>query len=207
MTDNAQKTPFGRSLNTVADDAATDAIRTTGRALPASVVARNPNGTIVTVKFEVNSVFTIPNVTVPVLFPEYVRWPIKVGDRGMVIPADAYLGGMSGLGGGVADLSQRANLTALAFAPLGNTAFTADVDQAQVTLYGPNGVTLRDASANTVLTVLPNSVVVTIGGTVMMSITSDGIALNGTVTIDGRQFLTHHHSGVQPGGGNTGNVV
>jgi hypothetical protein len=37
---------------------------------------------------------------------------------------------------------------------------------------------------------------------------SNSITLDApTVTIQGRSFLGHHHSGVVPGGGNSGNVV
>src|ERR1700743_7474 len=123
MTDNAQKTPFQRSMNRFAEQKALSAIQITGKSLPASVVA--VDGSIVTVKFEIqantsNSPFTLPNVTCPLAGPECIRYPTQSGAKGMVVSADAYLGGMSGLGGGVASLGLQANLSALVFFPFGN---------------------------------------------------------------------------------------
>lgn len=183
MSDNSKKTPLGQSLNTFAQKKVADAIQVLGKALPCSVVS--VNGAIITVKFEINSSFTLPEVTIPLFGPEYIRYPIKAGDTGMVLPADTYLGGVSGLGGGVADLTQRGNLSALAFLPLANTEWFS-VDPDAVTIYGPNGVVLMDqASACTfVLTpvsitmVAPNSVKATSGGTTM-ELTPAGWSLSG----------------------------
>jgi hypothetical protein len=152
-----QKLPFGVSLNAVARDRAVDAIEQQGRALPCSVVS--VKGAIVQVKFEVQSTWTLPNVTVPVFGPEYVRWPIQKGDKGYCMTADAYLGGVSGLGGGVASLVQQANLSALVFMPIGNVAWQT-VDGQAVVIYGPNGVTLRDSNSKVTFTLTPSGIVI-----------------------------------------------
>ena len=89
------KTPYGWRVNELATRRAMDAIQGTGRALPASVVSGN--GTFVTVNFEWQSPFTLPQVRVPVLASEYFRAPIGPGCKGVVIPADYSLGGVSGL--------------------------------------------------------------------------------------------------------------
>lgn len=189
MSGNQQKTPLGISLNRFAQGKAADAIQALGKALPASVVS--VRGAIVQVKFEVTSKFTLPNVTIPLIGSEYARPPIQPGCKGVVFPADAYLGGMSGLGGGTADLTPPANLTALVFSPIGNSGWTV-VDGNAFVIYGPNGVVLRDAGSGTVLTLT--------GGGIH-------IATSGDVVVDTISVRHHTHSGVQTGGGNSGPPV
>jgi hypothetical protein len=165
MSGNVQKTPLVDTLNSFAAAKAQEAINILGKALPASVVSIPVAGVpIVTVKFEVNdpTFTTLPNVTVPVLGSEYIRVPLQTNPptKGVVFSIDAYLGGISGLGGGVADLTQRGNLSTLIFAPVGNTAFKA-VDGNTLTLYGaPNGGTVvQDTVQNaSSVSVLPTSV-------------------------------------------------
>ena len=79
----------------------------------------------------------------------------------------------SGTGGGVADLTQPTNLSALVYLPISNTEWQ-DVDGQVVTVYGPEGVTLRDSGSNTTFLLKPDSIAistpdsftVTVGGTV-----------------------------------------
>ena len=158
MSGNAQKTPIGLSLNRVASAKAKDAIQVLGKSLPASVVS--VKGSIVQVKFEVASGFTLPNVTIPLIGSEYIRPPIQPGCKGLVIAADAYLGGMSGIGGGTADLTPRANLTALIFTPIGNSGWTV-VDGNAAVIYGPNGVVLKSQSGTMTLTLTPTGIQIT----------------------------------------------
>lgn len=189
MADNAQKTPLGISLNRFAQGKANDAIQNLGKSLPATVVS--VRGAIVQVKFEVQSNFTLPNVTIPLIGSEYARPPIQPGCKGVVLAADAYLGGMSGLGGGTADLTPPANLTALVFAPIGNSGWTM-VDGNAFVIYGPNGVVLRDTGSGTVLTLTGGGIQITTSGDVKVNTIS----------------IPHHvHSGVQAGGGNSGPPV
>jgi len=152
MADNAQKTWFGRDLNRFAEQKALDALQLTGKALPASVVS--VAGSIVTVQFEISAApFTLPQVTVPILGPEYIRFPTQVGDKGFVVPADARLGAMSGLGKGTASLALPANLSALVFAPFGNKDWSATDDAQAAVIYGPNGAVLRTIDKKAVVTV------------------------------------------------------
>ena len=98
---------------------------------------------------------------------------MQPGDKGIVIPADTYLGGVSGQGGGIADLTPPANLSALVYLPISNTEWEA-VNGNVVTIYGPEGVTIRDQGSNTTFMLTPESVAivavdqykVTVGGTV-----------------------------------------
>jgi len=178
------RTPLAPALNAFAEKAINDAFQLTGKGLPCSVVS--VSGSIVTVKFEVNSQFTLPDVTVPLFGPEYIRYPIQIGDKGAVVPFDAYLGGMSGLGGGVADLTQRANLSTLVFLPIGNKLWTS-VDPNAVTIYGPNGVVLRDNRSNSIITLTPTSITVVAPnqiqlktGSTTLTITPSGWSITGT---------------------------
>ena len=123
MSDNAEKLWLQDSLNRTAINRAADAIARLGKALPCRVTA--VSGSIVTVEFEVSSQWTLPAVTIPKAEGPWIRSPTQVGDYGLTVPADAYLGGISGLGGGVANMVPRGNLTALAWVPVAATCFPA----------------------------------------------------------------------------------
>jgi hypothetical protein len=185
MADNVQKTPIARTLNQFAERKALGAISLFGKALPASVVAVVSSG-VVTVKFEIaktpNSPYTLPNVTVPLFGPEYIRYPIQAGCMGVVFPSDAYLGGVSGLGGGVADLSQRANLSSLVFFPIGNKAWTATDDPNSLVLYGPDGVIIRDQNSKTKITVTADGVVIDVQA-------GKAVTVNGNMIVSGNLQL------------------
>ena len=163
MPDNSQKTALARTLNQFAERKVRGAIDLFGKALPASVVAVVSSG-IVTVKFEIakttNSPYTLPNVTVPLFGPEYIRYPIQAGCMGVVFPSDAYLGGVSGLGGGVADLSLRGNLSTLVFFPIGNSGWSASDDPNALVLYGPDGVIIRNLAGTSKITTNADGVTV-----------------------------------------------
>lgn len=152
MASNAQKTPIARSLNRLAEQKALGAIQSLGKSLPCRVVA--VSGSIVTVAFELTNIpYTLPHVTCPTLGPEYVRYPTQVGDTGVVISMDAYIGGISGLGGGVADLTLRGNLSTLAFIGVASTAWSPTENSNALVLYGPDGAILRDLGKTATVTV------------------------------------------------------
>ena len=162
----AQKLPFARNMNAFAERKVNDAFQQLGKALPCSVVS--VSGQIVTVKFEIQSNFTLPNVTIPIYGAEYIRFPTQVGDKGMCFPADARLDQMSGIGSGVADLSQPGNLTALVFLPIGNKGWAASDDPQAVVIYGPNGVILRDTTKQSTVTISKTGIAMQSVGTVKM---------------------------------------
>lgn len=193
MAGNFQKTPITTSLNRFAEQKAADAIQVLGRALPCSVTS--VDGAIVTVKFEVNSLFTLPSVTIPQAGSAWAREPTQAGDLGFVVPADAYLGGVSGLGGGTAGLTQQTNLSALVFQPVTNKTWVA-VDPNAYTLIGPRGVVLRDVDSGSVLKLTPDAVSITCDdGTITLSAGGHTLTVgSGGVTIDGTVFETHVHT-------------
>ena len=189
MSGTNQKTPFARSMNLFAEKKIADALQKTGQSLPAHVV--EVNGAIVTVAFDVeNTPYTLPQVTIPLFGPEYIRYPIQVDDKGVVFAADASLRGNSGLGTGTADLSEPANLSALVFFPIANKAWS-EVDPQAVTIYGPNGVVLRDTGDAANITLTPDSITFTIGSSrIVMTadridITSPNVAEHGVIELDG----------------------
>jgi hypothetical protein len=100
---------------------ATDNFQNQAKKLPCHVKTVNNDDTVV-VTFDIQSdVFTLPDATYPQAFSKYSREPTQVGDKGYIVPNDVNLGGESGLGGGVANLFQRGNLTTGVFHPISNT--------------------------------------------------------------------------------------
>ncbi len=194
------KTPMVFGLNSFAEKKVADAIAQLGKSLPCTVAAVVSSG-IVRVNFEVDAApWTLPQVTVPILYPEYIRYPIQVGAKGACVAFDARLGGLTGLGSGTPGLSPPGNLTALAFDFLGSSDWSATDDPNALVLYGPNGVIIRDAGSAAVVNVAPTEISLTCAG--------HSIVINSSgVVIDGKVFLTHEHSGVQAGGSNTGGVA
>ena len=196
---DATKKPLAQSLQQIAQQQALNEIQKTGKALPCRVVQVVSSG-IVKVAFDVNSdPYTLPQVIVPIEYPEYIRYPIQVGDAGMVFPADVRISGICGLGGGVPTLSQPGNLSALSFVWLGNRNWTVTDDTQAVVIYGPNGVVLRDTGSAVKLILTPSGV--TIDGNVTVN---GSITATGNVTGEGTSLHTHVHSGVQTGSGDTG---
>jgi len=198
MADNSQTTPLVRTLTRFVQGEIENKVQQFGQSLPVSVVA--VDGPFVTVKFEVQSTITFPNMKVPQAISRYARPPTQVGDKGFVVAADVYLGGVTGLGGGYANYSRdESNLSTLVYVPLSNTSWPA-VDTNAYNITAPNGVVIKDDSGNSVITLTPSSIVLECGGS---SIVIDASG----VTIMGKDFLTHVHSGVQSGPSSTGGVV
>jgi len=199
MATNVQKTPLQTSLGRLTEGASQNAVQRLGKTYPCSVI--KVTGSIVTVKFEIiDPNITLPPATMPVFGPEYIRYPLQVGCKGMAIAADAFIGQMSGLGTGIATLAPQPNLSALMFMPLGNTGF-AEVDANTLVLYGHTAAKLQDSvGANATISLTNNAITLACGG--------HSIVINSSgVIIDGKVFLTHQHTGVQSGTGDTGGVL
>ena len=84
MADNAQKLSFASAAQKTATLKALDQIHNLGKEFPASVVKVDATKAIITIKFETDGSYTLPQVTIPLDGPEYIRYPIQVGDRGVV---------------------------------------------------------------------------------------------------------------------------
>jgi hypothetical protein len=185
------------------------------------------SGSIVTVAFEVNAApYTLPNITIPKAESPWIRMPTQVGDKGVTMPADAYLGGVSGLGGGVATLTRPGNLSALVFVPISNSG-SPPIDQNAAQVQGPNGAIIRttegttsqivtDTTGTTVTfgdsTVVVNATetALSYGATTSLVLNASGITmtfgsktivLNGSgLSINGESYEDHTH-GYFPGTG------
>jgi hypothetical protein len=206
LASNSQKIPVVLSLNQAMGNAAQTRTQLTGRCLPCSVVS--VDGAIVTVKFEVQAdPIVLPQVKMPLFGPEYIRYPIQVGDKGFAISADAYLGQMSGLGDGVASLRTQPNLSTLSFMPCGNKNWRS-VDKDALVLYAPNGCVLQDSNQTCTFTLTPSGIVIDLGSN-NLTITAGNITLDssGNLVVKGNVTWgatpttaeTHHHSGVSVG--------
>lgn len=233
MASNYTKLWLQKTLRRGAQLQALSAIQNTGRALPCRVVA--VAGSLVTVAFEMDaSPLTLPQITIPKAESPWIRMPTQVGDLGVTMPADAYLGGISGLGGGTATLTRPGNLSALVFVPV-SSKDSPPIDQNAAQVQGPNGVIIRTTTGTTSQVVTDqNGTTVTYGSTTIVTngteivltaggssitISSAGITFHGAVTGDntavftgnvtgsGTSLHTHVHSGVQSGGSNSGPPV
>ena len=217
MADNALKTPLALGVDSGARVRAINMIQLLGKALPCQVT-KIVSSQIVQVKFLISGgPWVLPEVTVPVATAEYVRLPVQVGDKGVAVPIDYYQGGVSGLGSGTADFTQRANLATLRFHPVGNANWST-VDNDALTMYGKNGVVLEDTAKKSVVTITPDEIIidltnsnnkkVTIKGTT--TITFDGdLHVKGNVVAgfgggDQVALQTHTHGNVMTGVGHTG---
>lgn len=183
MSNPAQKQQLSKNLTNVIRGAVADGNQISGQGLPCSVVS--VQGAIVTVAFDVTSDFTLPQVTCPVSESIYVILPIQVGDKGYVTSANARLGGVSGLGAGLAPLVNPSNLGGLVFVPVGSKAWT-QVDQNSVQVQGPNGAIIQTMDGTARVTINETKIEADWSGNTVIINTSQ-IALNWhgkTVVID-----------------------
>lgn len=145
---NNQKVPFPVALQQVMNNTADSHLQALGQAYPCHVTA--VNGAIVTVNFDLSAPgANYPPVTCPVATSKYVRVPIQIGDKGVCMPANARLGGVTGLGTGLAPVALPSNLGALVFVPLGN------IDWEAVAI---NALFLRDADESVSVTIASGAV-------------------------------------------------
>lgn len=181
MADNYGKLSVQKSANRVAINRAKQAIQNTGQALPCRVTG--VSGSIVTVAFEVKSApWTLPPVTIPKAESNWIRMPTQMGDFGMVMPADAYLGGVSGLGGGTASMTRPGNLSALVFVPVSNKN-SPPIDQNAAQVQGPNGAIIRTTAGTTSQIVTDTSGTTVTFGTNTVVVNEAEIALNFGTTV------------------------
>ena len=178
MSDIDQKIPFAQSLNFFTDRKIADAIQSVGQSYPCHVIS--VTGSIVKVAFDIavpNNI-TLPQVTCPVFGPEYIRYPIKAGDRGVCFAASVNLKEVTGLGTGLPDFNLPGNLSALVFFPIGNVNWV-QVDPEAVVIYAPNGVVLKTDSNSSNITLNKDSI--TLSSKTITSAASGTNNVNGTL--------------------------
>lgn len=161
MASTSQKINFGVADNKVGLLQALGNIHNIPKRLPVSVVDIDKTNSIMTLKFETDGLpFTLPNITVPLSGPEYIRYPIKKqsqeqgqtkpGDFGFVTSADTNIGNMSGLGPKTpANFTLPTNLSPLIFTLMGNKNWSKTEDQDATLAYGRTGTINRDDQKKT----------------------------------------------------------
>jgi hypothetical protein len=189
MAENSAKLWFQQKANQLAINRIAQAIENQGYALPCHVV--NVSGAVVTVAFDVqNSPQSLPNITIPKAESPWIRMPTQVGDKGVTMPADVYLGGVSGIGGGTATMTRRGNLSTLVFVPVSNVG-SPPIDQNAAQVQGPNGAIIRTTTGTTSEVVTDGNGTTITYGDVSFTVNAVGI----TITI-GVQSFTWDASGV-----------
>ncbi len=188
-----------QKLNRAAHNKAVAAIQQTGRALPCSVTA--VNGSFVTVRFEVQGAYTLPPLTLPKAEGAWLRSPTQPGDVGLTLPADASLGGISGLGSGVAQLgTNEGNLGTLVWVPVAATGFSAPPRSGIAWANGPHGARIGDSANVAYVDANPDIGTVTIhAGGQTWTFTSMGLTLATGIVAE-----LHAHGGVRGGPDDTG---
>lgn len=152
---NSDKLWLQSNLNAIATQQAEAAIQATGRALPCTVTAVNVGGSasLVTVKFEVRGPWTLPHLTLPKAESQWLRAPVQVGDVGLTVPADTFLGGISEQGSGVANLGvDYGNLSTLVWVPVSAKSFGAAPDLNKAWVNGPAGAVASDTAQTATMT-------------------------------------------------------
>jgi len=196
VTSIATKKPLNLSLPRAIQDRIQSGKLIDGQEWPCTV--ESVAGAIVTISFNVASDRTLPQVTCPIAESRYVRLPIRKGDQGVAIAATARLGGVTGLGAGLAPLAAPSNLGGLLFVPLGNANWNT-IDPDAVVIQAPNGAKiLTDDSASEIIVdqtqvkVIQGSTTVTIsGGNVTIDAPNDVTVncptshINGTLDVSG----------------------
>jgi hypothetical protein len=201
MSDNSQKLWLGGAANRVAQRHVNDAVAQLGYALPCSVVA--VMGSIVTINFEVTTKFTLPQITVPVFGPEYIRYPIQKGCKGVAFPASVGIGNVTGLGPASAPVFKApGNLSALVFFPVGNKDFSTTDDPNSLVLYGPDGVIIRTLDKTSTVTVNETGVTAKGATTAALAVGTINVEIiNGVIFMNGPVVFTNTVSGQEGGGG------
>jgi hypothetical protein len=217
-----QKTPIARTLPQFVERRINSALDQLGTGLPGRVVS--VGNSLVTIAFNIKGL-NLPQVRMPWESSEYTRLPIQAGDLGVAVPVSKYyVGGVSGLGTGTGGTTQQGNLSSLVWKPTTNKNWSG-VDANALTLYGPNGVVLRDSASKSVDTITPTNrttnvtdgnwtvdvsdgnMSITASGTLTLQVGSHAIIINSSgISIDGVPFLPHTHTGGTISG-DTGPVI
>ncbi len=199
MTASTKK-PLQQSLPAALRNAISDGEQLRCQQWPCTVV--DVDGAIVTVTFEVSSEFTLPQVTCPIAESRYVRLPVQEGDQGFVTAANTRLGGVTGLGSGLAPLSTPANLGGLVFVPLGNKNWTT-IDPDAVVIQAPNGSKILTDDGASEIIVDTDQIKVTQGDVTVeiasgiVTVTADHVVvnamdstINGNLVVNGNASMT-----------------
>jgi phage baseplate assembly protein gpV len=220
MKNFSQKIPLAVSLANFTEQSVQEGLSGLGQVYPCTVKSVGLDGagnTVVTVNFEINPVsstgtkITLPEVTMPISESKYVRLPVQVGDQGIAVAASVRIGGITGLGTGLAPLAPASNLGALVFLPVSNTAWTT-LDPNAVVISASNGAIIRTDDGKAVVTIADDKITVAYQ-TINFVIDGSKVTINGNLQVNGTinstgdisagnvtmQTHTHQVVGVQGG--------
>lgn len=192
MKNFSQKIPLAISLGNFTEQSVNDGLASVGQVYPCTVTEVGLDGsgnTVVTVNFEVNPVsstgskITFPPVTMPIAESQYIQLPVQVGDTGIAISASVRLGGITGLGSGLAPLTTPSNLGALVFMPISNSNWET-LDPKAVVINAPNGSIIRTQDGNAIVTVSQDQIEVQYGNTTFVA-NNDGVTITGNLMVNG----------------------
>lgn len=211
MSDDPIHNPIFKSLNDIARNESVTSRNAQGHIIPATV--ESFDGTLAVVNIEVSSENNYPQITVPLLRSEYIRFPIQKGCRGILIPLYVNIDHIIGLGLVAPTMKMGFNFQNMAFLPIASVTQPEIKNNNTLVLYGESdGVKIQTKDGSTHITVNHNTVAVTaskieLNGnvTVKNKLTVNGnVDIKGTLTVGGTEFKSHTHSNGnegQPTGG------
>lgn len=181
------KVPPQYALNSFAASRVAALATALGHGLPCEIV-EVLIGPLVVVSFQVNSIWNIPNITMPIAgMTQYARPPIQVGDVGRAVPTDVALANITGQSKAIPSFLGRGtsegNLSTLAFEPLSGPAWPQINNGNSWVIYGVSGggVTLQDSATGSKTTLN-----LTQGGIAITANDGSGsIAVTGNLTVTG----------------------
>jgi hypothetical protein len=183
---------------------AKEILNTKGLGLPCKIASISNE--LVTVQFAVADLVGLPNMTVPIAQPLYRQEPYQVGDAGFVMSLDAQPTEVSGQVTVQPNFQANGNLGALVFFPISNVNWPAIPDPNMYLIQGPDGFIIRSIDGSvSVIGKKGTSLALAYGGN-NVTISSSGIAINGTLTINGQAYMAHTHTNGN-GGAPTGGVI
>ena len=192
MKNFSQKIPLAISLANFTEQSVQEGLSGLGQVYPCTVKSVGLDGSgnaIVTVNFEINPVsstgtkITLPPVTIPIAESKYVRIPVQVGDQGIAVSASVRIGGITGLGTGLAPLSPASNLGALVFMPVSNTAWET-LDPNAVVISASNGAIIRTDDGKAVVTIADDKITVAYQS-ISLVINGSNVTINGNLQVNG----------------------
>lgn len=139
---------------------------------------------------------------VPIIFPRagnyILTMPIQVGDECLVVFGDSCMDAWWQSGGIQNQIDCRRHDLSDGYAIVGLYSQPRRINN-----YSTSTAQLRNLSGSAYVELSGNNI--NIVGT-NVTISAAKVTIGGSTTIDGRNFLSHKHSGVETGGGNTGGV-
>lgn len=213
MKNFSQKIPLAISLANFTEQSVQEGLSGLGQVYPCTVKEVGVDGegnTVVTVNFEINPVsstgnkITLPPVTMPIAESSYIRLPVQVGDTGIAISASVRIGGITGLGTGLAPLSPASNLGALVFLPVSNVNWDT-LDPDAVVINAPNGSIIRTEDGKAIVTVAKDKITVAYGSTTMV-VNNSNVTITGNLVVNG-SITGNNGFNISGGSGATMNVT